>query len=175
MRAHRQEQDMTQDISSLMDGELAHQEAEQAIRSCCASEDSKSSWHLYHVIGDSMRGQAPRRLAPPTEVIAALQTQPTVLAPKRSMQAVTRVALAAAASVATVGVVGWIGSQGGQGATGSLVAKTSSGIQPVANKVIARQGTPVLDVQDYLAAHRQMPSPELYRPVNNRAPAAAIR
>jgi hypothetical protein len=108
-------------------------------------------------------------------VIAALQTQPTVLAPKRSMQAVTRVALAAAASVATVGVVGWIGSQGGQGAPGSLVAKTSSGIQPVANKVIARQGTPVLDVQDYLAAHRQMPSPELYRPVNNRAPAAAIR
>jgi hypothetical protein len=30
--------------------------------------------------------------------------------------------------------------------------------------------TPALDVQDYLAAHRQIPSAELYRPVNNRAP-----
>jgi sigma-E factor negative regulatory protein RseA len=164
---------MTQDISSLMDGELAPQEAEHAIRSCCASEDSKSSWHLYHVIGDTMRGQPPRRLAFPSEVIASLKSQPTVLAPKRSMQAVTRIALAAAASVATVGVVGWIGSQGGQGAPGPVVAKSASGIQPVANKVITRQSASALDVQDYLAAHRQMPSPELYRPVTNRASAAA--
>jgi hypothetical protein len=31
-------------------------------------------------------------------------------------------------------------------------------------------------VQDYLAAHRQIPSADFYRPVNNRAaPAAAAR
>jgi hypothetical protein len=30
-------------------------------------------------------------------------------------------------------------------------------------------------VQDYLAAHRQLPSKELYRPVNNREPVAAAR
>jgi sigma-E factor negative regulatory protein RseA len=162
---------MTQEISSLMDGELAPEEAERAIRACGASEGEKVAWHLYHVIGDSMRGQAPRSLALPTGVIASLQTQPTVLAPRRSMQTVTRVALAAAASVATVGVVGWIGSQGGQGAPGSVVAKASSGIQPVANKVIARELS-TLDVQAYLAAHRQIPSPELYRPVNNRASAS---
>jgi sigma-E factor negative regulatory protein RseA len=162
---------MTQEISSLMDGELAPEEAERAIRVCGASEGEKVAWHLYHVIGDSMRGQAPRSLALPTGVIASLQTQPTVLAPRRSMQTVTRVALAAAASVATVGVVGWIGSQGGQGAPGSVVAKASSGIQPVANKVIARELS-TLDVQAYLAAHRQIPSPELYRPVNNRASAS---
>ena len=163
---------MTQEISSLMDGELVPEEAERAIRMCGASEGEKVAWHLYHVIGDSMRGQAPRSLAPPTEVIASLQTQPTVLAPRRSMQTVTRVALAAAASVATVGVVGWIGSQGGQGASGPVVAKASSGIQPVANKVIARELPSTLDVQAYLAAHRQIPSPELYRPVNNRASAS---
>jgi sigma-E factor negative regulatory protein RseA len=172
MRAHRQEQDMTQNISSLMDGELAAPDAEQAIRSCCASEESKASWHLYHVIGDSMRGQPPRRLALPSDVLESLKSQPTVMAPKRSLQAVTRVALAAAASVATVGVVGWIGSQGGQGTPGPVAAKTASGIQPVANKVTGRQNALALDVQDYLAAHRQTPSPELYRPVNNRAPAA---
>ena len=163
---------MTQEISSLMDGELAAPEAEQAIRAL-ASEDEKATWYLYHCIGDAMRGQGPRRLERPDAIVAALRTQPTVLAPRRPKQALyARVALAAAASVATVGVVGWIGSQGGQPGTAPSVAKVSSGIQPVANQVRAREAAP-LDVSTYLTAHRQMPSPELYRPVNNRAPAAA--
>jgi sigma-E factor negative regulatory protein RseA len=163
---------MTQDISSLMDGELEAQDAALAIRSCCGSEDHKSTWYLYHAIGDAMRGQAPRRLALPSEVIASLKTQPTVLAPRRAMETTfARVALAAAASVATVAAVGWIGTQGGAGSSVPMVAKSSSAIQPVANK--ATIAAPALDVQAYLAAHRQMPSPELYRTVNNRAPAAA--
>jgi hypothetical protein len=84
-----------------------------------------------------------------------------------------RIAFAAAASVATVGVVGWLGTQGGQGGVAPSVAKTSSPIQPVANTTTVP--SQALDVQAYLAAHRQMPSPELYRPVNNRTPAAAAR
>jgi len=164
---------MTQEISSLMDSELEAQDAALAIRSCCGSEDHKSTWYLYHAIGDAMRGQAPRRLALPSEVIASLKTQPTVLAPRRAMETTTftRIALAAAASVATVAAVGWIGTQGGAGSSVPMVAKSSSAIQPVANK--ATIPAPALDVQAYLAAHRQMPSPELYRAVNNRAPAAA--
>jgi hypothetical protein len=87
---------------------------------------------------------------------------------------VGRIALAAAASVATIGVVGWIGTQGGQlpGST-PVVAKNPTAIQPVANKVPAT--APTADVQDYLAAHKQLPSAELYRPVNNRTPANAAR
>jgi sigma-E factor negative regulatory protein RseA len=162
---------MTQEISSLMDGELAAPEAEQAIRSI-AGEEHKATWYLYHCIGDSMRGQAPRSLERPA-ALASLQAQPTVLAPRRAKPAVyARVALAAAASVATIGVVGWIGTQGGAPAV-MPVAKVSSGIQPVANQVRGRDAVQALDVQAYLAAHRQMPSPELYRPVNNRAPASA--
>ena len=164
---------MTQEISSLMDGEVAAQEAETAIRSCSASEEQKQTWLVYHAIGDAMRGQAPRRLALPTQLIEALKAQPTVLAPKRRVIESTymRIALAAAASVATVGVVGWLGSQGGEVGTPAVIAKSASAIQPVSNKAIVREAT--LDPQDYLAAHRQLPSPELYRPVNNRAPAAA--
>lgn len=167
---------MTQEISSLMDGELAAHEAEHAIRSCNASEEQKSVWYLYHCIGDAMRGQAPRRLEPPAALIASLKTQPTVLAPKRRIESTfARVALAAAASVATIGVVGWVGMQGVQPGASSVVAKVSSGIQPVANKTTlpARDAIQPLDVQAYLTAHRQIPSPELYRPVNNRAPASA--
>ena len=161
---------MTQEISSLMDGELGAQEAGPALHACCASEEHKRTWYLYHVIGDSMRGQAPRRLSLPAGVLEALQAQPTMLAPRRKLIETTfaKVSLAAAASVAAVGMVSWIGTQGGQ-VPEPVVAK-NAGLQPVANTV------PVQDVQyqDYLAAHRQMPPPELYRQVNNR-PAARAR
>lgn len=167
---------MTQEISSLMDGELAAGEAARALQACSAREELKATWFIYHVIGDSIRGQAPRTLALPHAVIAALKEQPTVLAPKRVFETTfAKVAFAAAASVATVGVVGWIGTQGGQGSPVPMVAKSGSAIQPVSNKVLARDSVPALDVQDYLAAHRQLPRPDLYRPVTNRASAAAAR
>ena len=35
---------MKQEISSLMDGELAPSEAERAIKACCASEEQLESW-----------------------------------------------------------------------------------------------------------------------------------
>jgi sigma-E factor negative regulatory protein RseA len=166
---------MKDQISSLMDGELDTTEADGAIRSCCASEELKLNWYLYHAIGDVMRGQAPRKLELPTDVFENLKAQPTVLAPRRPMQTrVARYAMAAAASVATVGVVGWIGSQGGSGSSIPSVAKSSSPLQPVANKT-ALPPAVAIDVQDYLAAHRQMPSPESVRAVNNNRATAAAR
>ena len=162
---------MTEQISSLMDGELEAQDAERVIRSCCADEDQKATWLLYHAIGDAMRGHAPRHLARPERVIAALQAQPTVLAPRpRIATTAFKVAFAAAASVATVAVVAWIGLQGGTAERAdAVVAKGASNIQPVANKTTVAQPPAAVDEQAYLTAHRQLPSPELYRPVNNRA------
>jgi hypothetical protein len=79
--------------------------------------------------------------------------------------------------VATIGVVGWIGSQGGQlPDAGPVIAKNPTLVQPVANKPAASTPAPTVNVQDYYHAHKQLPSAELYRPVNNRAaPAAAAR
>ena len=170
---------MTQELSALMDGELEPQEAERALQACRADEGQKRTWYLYHAIGESMRGQAPRSLAMPADVFEKLKQQPTVLAPRRRApleSRAVRVALAAAASVATVGVVGWIGTQGGAGTTiVPTVARTGAGasIQPVASTTTVQPSVPALTVQEYLLAHRQMPSPELYRPVTNRAPAPA--
>ncbi|MGZ5067651.1 MAG: hypothetical protein ACXWG1_18880, partial [Usitatibacter sp.] len=129
---------------------------------------------LYHCIGDAMRGQAPRRLERSAALMESLKSQPTVLAPRRGLESkATRFALAAAASVATIGVVGWLGTQDGQ-PSAPLVAKVSSGIQPVANKTTlpAREAIQPLEVQAYLAAHRQVPPPEFYRPVNQRTTVA---
>jgi sigma-E factor negative regulatory protein RseA len=168
---------MTQELSSLMDGELGSDEAHRAIGACCASEDLKQKWHLYHAIGDAMRGQAPRSFERPAQVFEAIRKEPTVLAPRRwSPATMTRVAMAAAASVATVGVVGWLGTQGGaQAPTGApIVAKNPSPVQPVA---ATAQVPPAVteDVAAYLAAHRGLPSPELYRTVNNQRAAAPAR
>ena len=98
---------MTQEISSLMDGELEPQEAERAIRSCCASREATQTWMFYHVIGETLRGHAPGDVGTP-RVLALLQDEPAIIArPKRIYETpVGRVALAAAASVATIGVVG---------------------------------------------------------------------
>ena len=162
---------MTEQISSLMDGELEPQEAERAIRRCCADEDQKQAWFIYHAIGDAMRGHAPRNLVRPS-VLEALRAQPTVLAPKPRVAATAlKVAFAAAASVATVAVVAWIGLQGGAPDRGAetAAAKSVSPIQPVANKTTIATPTVSVDEQAYLTAHRQLPAPELYRPVNNRA------
>lgn len=166
---------MTQDISSLMDGELDAPHAERAIRECCASHDVAQAWQHYHLIGEVLRGSSPHLTGTAERVRKALEAEPAMIArPKRMLETTFgRVALAAAASVATIGVVGWIGTQGGQLPSGPTVAKSSSSIQPVANRAMVPATAPVADVQDYLAAHRQIPSAELYRPVNNRAPAAA--
>ncbi len=185
---------MTQNISSLMDGELEGPEAERTIRACCESEEHKRTWSLYHAIGDAMRGQAPRSLALPAQAFEdTLKAQPTVLAPRARPQGrVARVAMAVAASAATVGVVGWIGSQGGAVPEAPVVAKTdsaplaqaavvaaveppvaASAVRPVAVTATVRQAVPPLDVEDYLVAHRQMPFPDLYRPVANRTPVVA--
>ena len=173
---------MTQDISSLMDGELEAHEAGRVVQACCASEEQKRTWYVYHVIGDAIRGQAPRDAGFPHRTLEALREQPTVLAPRWRLvdTSFTRIALAAAASVATVGVVGWLGLQGGQLGTAPTVAKATEPAAanvatnvPASGTVAVSSNQPVLNVQDYLTVHRQIPSPEYYRPVSNQAPATA--
>jgi len=166
---------MTQEISSLLDGELDSHEAERAIRACCTSGEAAQKWQTYNLIGDVLRGGKPHPTRTAERVSEALAAEPAIIArPKRVYETTFgRVALAAAASVATIGVVGWMGSQSSQGPTGSVVAKNPSAIQPVSNVVPAAPA----DMQDYVAAHKQLPSADLYRPVvNNRAaPASAAR
>ena len=166
---------MTQEISALMDGELEAQDAERAIRACCESREAVQTWQQYQLISDVLRGGVPHPTRTADRVREALAAEPAIIARPKRMYETTlgRVALAAAASVATVGVVGWMGTQGGQAPVAApVLAKNPSAIQPVSNTAPVPAASN--EVQDYLAAHRQIPSADLYRPVNNRAvPAAA--
>ena len=170
---------MTQDISSLMDGELAPHEAERAIRAVCTSREAAHTWQTYHLIGEVLRGDMPHPTSTAQRVLKALESEPAIIArPRRILEtSFGRVALAAAASVATIGVVGWIGTQSGQvpDGTGTVVARSSTATRPVSNLVPV---SPAPDIQDYFVAHRQLPSADLYRPaVNQRraVPANAVR
>jgi len=162
---------MTQEISSLMDGELEPQEAERVIRACCTGSEAADKWHVYNLIGDAMRDEVRRPSRTLDRVRDALGAEPAIIARPRRIYETTlgRVAFAAAASVATVGVVGWIGNQAGPMPSAAVVARSASPVQPALLQAA--------DIQDYVAAHRQLPSAELYRPVlNNRAaPAAPAR
>jgi sigma-E factor negative regulatory protein RseA len=167
---------MTQEISSLMDGELESHEAERAIRSCCASGEAASKWQEYHLVGDVLRGGKPHPTGTAERVRVALEAEPAIVARPRRILDTTfgRVALAAAASVATIGVVGWIGSQGSGVTVPGVVAKTPAPLQSVTQPVAHQPKGPAtapVDLQDYLTAHRQIPSADLYRTVNNKSAA----
>ncbi len=158
---------MSQEISSLMDGELEPGEAERAIRSCCASDESARKWNEYHVIGEAIRGHAPRPSRVAERVMAALGSEPTVLAPRPvRRQSMVRVALAAAASVVTMAAVGWIGFQGGPDVPAVPAVAQNA---PAAPAPLIISATPA-EISDYLAAHRQIPAPDHYRTVASQAP-----
>lgn len=155
---------MTQELSTLMDGELDAHEAGRAIRGCCGDEELKRTWQAYHLIGEAMRGESPCRSASTRRIMEAIGREPTVLAPRWRVPArAGRVAFAAAASVATVAVVGWIGMQDAAPPAGPAVALTAPA------PVVAANVVPLNNVNEYLVVHRQVPNAEFYRPVANRA------
>lgn len=156
---------MTQELSSLMDGELEAHEAERAVRVVCGNEELKAKWHAYHLIGEALRGEASRPGIATRRIMDAIAREPTVLAPRWRVSAgAGRIAFAAAASVATVAVVGWIGLQDRGTPAGPAVA--SAPAATIASRVV-----PLNNVNEYMVVHRQLPNADFYRPVSSQAAA----
>jgi sigma-E factor negative regulatory protein RseA len=118
-------------ISALMDNELTDQDARQAMLRLDDTPAARDSWATYHLIGDVMRGQGGTPDVA-DRVAAALQREPTVLAPRRPAKSgkVLTYALSAAASVSAIAVVGW------------MAFSTGSVVQPPAELARAGQVTP---------------------------------
>ena len=161
---------MNENLSALMDGELDHAQARIVIKSLGSDDASRDHWDLYHVIGESLRGDdAGRARVPKTctdAIFAALALEPTLLAPKMIKQPVeqrTRIALAMAASVITISVVGVVAvqQQSGQVAPVQLVQQIAP--QPVALSKLPATAAEVR-VNDYLVVHRQFSNPSAFQP-----------
>jgi sigma-E factor negative regulatory protein RseA len=172
---------MNQEISSLVDSELDEQEAGRAIKACCGSDELKRTWLAYHMIGEVMRGEGASQRTSTARILAALDREPTVLAPGRSAgragEGALRVAFAVAASVATVSVVAWVGLQGRPDAAPASVAKAPAqeAQSLLASTAVPRSAGMPIAVNDYLTVHRQVPSPEAYLTVANQQRAAGKR
>ena len=74
---------MTQEISSLMDGELEAHEAERAIRGCCADSEAARKWQEYHLISDVLRGGRPHPSGTAERVRKLLESEPAIVARPR--------------------------------------------------------------------------------------------
>jgi len=97
-------------ISSLMDGELEPLQAEQQLKRLDEDADARACWDVFHLIGDTLRGERPVATRLTARLHERLAEEPTVLAPRRSRIARHAAAYAwsAAASLSAVALVGWI-------------------------------------------------------------------
>lgn len=73
---------MKDQLSALIDGEYDIGDSEHLIMSAKSGGEMKSCWAHYHLIGDAMRGDGLMRHDFSQRVMAALDAEPTVLAPR---------------------------------------------------------------------------------------------
>lgn len=91
-------------LSATLDGETPRTETEACIKALKHDGDLRRSWSDYHLIGDLMRSEVPMQADFMTRFSAQLSTEPTVLAPRRSVWP-QRVAVASFASLAVWGAL----------------------------------------------------------------------
>lgn len=115
-------------ISALMDGELDLEDQDAELKRIKGNEDLMQNWETYHLIGDVLRQESVLRAGFGDRFRAALEKEPTVLAPRPVAAArKTRLyALSAAASVAGVAAVGWLAFMNHPGSFDSGVAALAS-------------------------------------------------
>lgn len=108
---------MSEQISTLSDGELVEENFPRELQSLLGSKKSQQLWRDYQMIGDAMRGVPMLREDFTARLMEKIELEPTVLAPsalpriKQHANANKKSALPAiwslAASCAAVLVVGW--------------------------------------------------------------------
>jgi len=144
-------------LCGLMDGEQPRDDAlfdalkrDRALRDC---------WRQYHLIGDALKGESVLDRDITARVMAALDDEPIVLAPRKPVRRELQGSvLALAATLAGVAVVGWIALAPAQApkAVVPVVHSETAAAQPVSARTNAvppvRQAS--REMQEYLIAHQ---------------------
>lgn len=143
---------MSEQISALMDDEIAIEDAAHLISSMQTSKQSAEVWSQYNLIGDVMRGNQLLSKDFKQNLMHKLDQEPTVLAPK-SAQINAELAVAnkdklpakwsIAASVAAVMVVGWM-------AMHQVQSGNEAPVLEMAKADVAEQAIP----NEYMEAHQ---------------------
>ena len=141
---------MKEQISALMDDELDLETHGHVLKALHADGEAAAHWATYHVIGDAMRGNAPLSADFQQRLMARIDAEPTVLAPRaRTMMKSSRI-WSAAASFAAVALVGWV----------VLQQQVADAPMPAATAVMAEAESEVNNVSAdsvnaYLLAHHE--------------------
>lgn len=101
---------MKEQLSALMDGELDLDANPHLYTALCKSDEAEKCWSTYHLIGDVMREEFQLQTGLQTKVMQQLESEPVVLAPRRSLRNSMQLShvIPVAASVAAVAFVGWM-------------------------------------------------------------------
>ena len=99
---------MKEQISALMDDDLALEDAEYLMTALKANGEAAKSWATYHLIRDVIRGNKILRHDMTASIMQEIAKQPTVLAPKSRLAKNKQVVWSVAASVAAVFFVGLV-------------------------------------------------------------------
>lgn len=140
-------------ISAFMDGEVEENEALAQVARLKQDASLRQTWETYHVVGDALRGETGHSPGFMRRFSAALEQEPTVLAPRRPAVRITarRVALSLAASFGGVALVAWL-------------ALSNNPLMPNGEKLATQPPQPATTlaaspangaVNDYLMAHQQ--------------------
>jgi sigma-E factor negative regulatory protein RseA len=146
---------MKSEVSALLDGELEAHEAPSALTALHGNGDLRMTWDEYQVIGAALRREDKLGACITTRVMAGLEHDVTVLAPRpRHAATWQRPLMALAASVAGVAVVGWVAfspqmspapaGSGHLARTGTVQPSTVAMVAPAARR----------EMQEYLVAHQ---------------------
>lgn len=135
-------------ISALIDGELEEHERAATLRELGRSPGLRGEWNDGHLIGAALRGERGLAIDVTARVMAAIEQEPTVMAPKpRRDVEWRRPALALAASAAGVAVVAWLGLA----PSGDPARNLAVTARPA---VVVAQAPSTPRLKEYLVAHQ---------------------
>ncbi|MCB1907920.1 MAG: sigma-E factor negative regulatory protein [Rhodocyclaceae bacterium] len=136
---------MKEELSAVLDGAAAHDREDAVMARIRADGELRERWQVYCLIGDALRGERNAAGNIVDGVMSALETEPTVLAPRRATRLKASLAhrvLPIAASVMGVAVVAWVAiTIGGDSEV--------RGVQPATQ--LAQQAKPVAPVASVVA------------------------
>ncbi len=148
---------MNEQISALLDGEMAIEDAAHIFTAVQSSKQAAEAWSQYHLIGDAMRGDAILSAQFKQKLMQKIEMEATVLAPNAALvsqvaevkrRSKTPVVWSVAASFAAVMVVGWMVLHQ-QSQSGSELAPVEVALAVGTQDGAIDQGIPA----EYLNAH----------------------
>ncbi len=158
---------MNEQISALLDDEIALEDAAHIINAVLKNKDAAQAWSQYHLIGDAMRGNAVLSQQFKQNLMQKIKIEPTVLSPNTALaDQISHVkhanklpaSWAIAASFAAVMVVGFMLLNQQTHSGNEFVAREVAQAD-VSKDVAADEGIPA----EYLNAHQaSAPSASAY-------------